>query len=273
MFSDDEEHEEDDDDENEDEVDDVNATPVKETRRKRVVKNGASGTEASQPNLSTTEDTSTGKKKKQPTKRKKTTATPVSKKTKAVRHISLIDNPSDEDDIIELSENPEDVDDPEETTTEKKRRITASRLPVSTCTLRKEHCLCSEFNGCCGCGKMINITQTNNPADLACILYADRICHLSSHYKHRCPECDDTITNNDVVDDNFVNDVEGDTWHLCPFPFCGSHCGCTPCCGCSLFGPENQTCQGNGARICDFSSYHGHVCPQCYDYCCDKQLC
>ena len=193
------------------------------------------------------------------------TSQPKAKKTKPpAPQISLVDQTDDED---EIAENAEDVEneDPDESTADKRRRIAASRLKVSVCSLQKHHCYCAEFDGCHGCGKCVNMTQSDKQEDWECIVHAERYCHLSDNYNHCCIECQDNIPRPSTSNDFGVI-------MRCPFPFMGFHCACESCCGCGVCSPPGQQCLDNGARLCEISSYNNHSCCDCYDYCSDTEL-
>ena len=272
--------EDDDDDDEEDENDEEGnqdnpavevTSPVKDKSKRRSVPGPAAPPQATHSPPSERESAPEKRKKATP-KRKKASNTPAASsptKTKKARmpvsQVSLIDNSDDEVDITENADNVEN-EDPEETAADKRRRLAASRLKVSTCCLKKHHCWCAEFDGCHGCGERINMTQSKSEEDWICPVRADRFCHLSQNYKHVCSECTD-----DAECQSTSDEIHDDL--RCLFPFMGSHCGClTACCGCSRADPENQQCLNNGARICEFSSGHDHYCSDCYDYYSDAEL-
>ena len=278
---DDDDDDEEDDNEGEMEKDSSGVTESSKKGKRRTIAGPViSSTQATlPPSASTEEGTSVEKKKKgAANKRKKTTAktseasNQAKKKTARppMTQFSVIDNSEDDEEITEIGNDAEN-EDPDETTAEKRRRIAASRLKVSICTLRKHHCLCSEFNGCCGCAKCVNVTQTNKKEDWECPVRADRFCHFSDNYKHVCNECRDDMPNPGVSSGHSSwNDYD---LPRCPFPFMSSHCSCeNECCGCQIQDRQNQQCLGDGGRVCEFSSYHNHHCPDCYDHCSDEEM-
>ena len=263
------------------EKDSSDVTETSKKSKRRVIPGPViSSTQPTLPPSAPTEEAPTVEKKKKgaANKRKKTTAktSEASNQTKKknarppMSQFSVIDNSEDDEDITEIA-NEGESEDPDETTAEKKRRLAASRLKVSICTLKKHHCFCCEFDGCCGCGKRMNVTQINREEDWQCTVRADRHCSFSDNYRHVCSECSDEMPNPSVSSPHSSQD-DCDIPH-CPFLFIGGHCSCeSECCGCMSVDRQNQQCQGNGARLCEFSSYFNHNCKDCYDHCSDEEL-
>ena len=278
---DDEDDDEEDDNEEEMEKDTSDVTESSKKGKRRTIPGPViSSSQPTLPPPAPAEETPTAEKKKKgaANKRKKTTAktSEASNQTKKknarppMSQFSVIDNSEDDEDITEIA-NEGESEDPDETTAEKKRRLAASRLKVSICTLKKHHCFCCEFDGCCGCGKRMNVTQINREEDWQCTVRADRHCSFSDNYRHVCSECSDEMPNPSVSSPHSSQD-DCDIPH-CPFLFIGGHCSCeSECCGCMSVDRQNQQCQGNGARLCEFSSYFNHNCKDCYDHCSDEEL-